>query len=171
MFATSDSRCPVKYLERLISKRPQPHRNPAHFTFSPSPSPSLTDICYFIQPMGINKIDGFMKKLQQWEVLTSPTSTLLITVFETQPLQNFRKQEYPMTKLLQSLDTKLSKASKPMWTLIQTVTSVHCYQSKDYWWKNPYRLMHNRDTYHVPLLPIAVSTLGAHVAHRRLILK
>ena len=118
MFATSDSRCPVKYLERLISKRPQPHRNPAHFTFSPSPSPSLTDICYFIQPMGINKIDGFMKKLQQWEVLTSPTSTLLITVFETQPLQNFRKQEYPMTKLLQSLDTKLSKASKPMWTLI-----------------------------------------------------
>ena len=27
MFATSDSRCPVKYLERLISKRPQPHRN------------------------------------------------------------------------------------------------------------------------------------------------
>ena len=63
MFATSDSRCPVKYLERLISKRPQPHRNPAHFTFSPSPSPSLTDIWYFIQPMGINKIDSFLKKI------------------------------------------------------------------------------------------------------------
>ena len=145
MFATSDSRCPVKYLERLISKQPQPHRNPAHFTFSPSPSPSLTDICYFIQPMGINKIDGFMKKLQQWEVLTSPKSTLLITVFETQPLQNFRKQKYPMTKIIAITGHKTEQSIK---AFVGTDLDSHISALLSKRRPLPYRLMHNCDTYH-----------------------
>ena len=45
-------------------------------------------------------------------------SISLITVFEKELLENFKKQEYLMTKSSQSLDIKPSKASTPMWTLI-----------------------------------------------------
>ena len=62
MFDTSDSRCPVRYLERLISKRPQHIRNSGPLYLQPLSKPN-PDVWYSIQSVGINKIDGFMKKI------------------------------------------------------------------------------------------------------------
>ena len=59
-----------------------------------------------------------MKKVATMGGLDITKSISLITVFEKEPLENFKKQEYLMTKSSQSLDIKPSKASKPMWTLI-----------------------------------------------------
>ena len=62
MFATSDSRCPVRFLERLISKRPEHLRNSGPLYLQPLSKPK-PDVWYLIQPVGFNKIDGFMKRI------------------------------------------------------------------------------------------------------------
>ena len=174
MFATSDLRCPVKYLERLISKRPQPHRNPAHFTFSPSPSPSLTDICYFIQPMGSNKIDGYMKKI-------TTVGGLDITKkhFTNHSVWN------TTVRKLQKAEVSNDKNYCNRWTQNWAKHQSLC----GHWSRQSHQciaikakttaISANAQLWHVPHVPllhslgstIAVSTLGAHVAHRRLILK
>ena len=117
MVATSDSRCPVRYLERLISKRPQHLRNSGP-----------------LQKAGV-----------------SNDKIIAITGHKTE----------------QSIKAYVD-------TDLEDVTSVHCYQIKDRWWKTPYWLMHNPGMYHIPLLhslgsTIVVFTLGAHVVHHRLI--
>ena len=62
MFATSGSRCPGRYLERPILKRLQHIRNsgPLYVQSLSKPKP---DVWYSIQPVRINKIDRFMKKI------------------------------------------------------------------------------------------------------------
>ena len=57
MFAISDSRCPVRYLERLISKLPQHLKKSGPLYLQPLTKPK-PDVWYSIQPVGINKIDG-----------------------------------------------------------------------------------------------------------------
>jgi len=61
-----------------------------------------------------------------------------------------------MTKSFESLDTKPSKASKPMWTLhdLEDHHHVSTLQTKDLWWKNN-----------------VYFNLGAHVVHHRQIPK
>ena len=145
MFATSDLRCPVKYLETLISKRPQPHRNPAHFTFSPSSSPSLTDICYFIQPMGSNKIDGYMKKITTVGGLDITKKHFTNHSVWNTTVRKLQKAGVSNDKIIAITGHKTEQSIK---AFVGTDLDSHISALLSKRRPLPYRLMHNCDTYH-----------------------
>ena len=60
MFAHGGSRCPVKFLELLITKRPQKLRSSGPLYLRPLESPH-TDVWYSLQPVGIQTINAYMK--------------------------------------------------------------------------------------------------------------
>ena len=62
MFAHEDSRCPVKFLELLISKRPQKLKCCGPLYLRPLESPHA-DVWYSSQPVGIQTINAYMKNM------------------------------------------------------------------------------------------------------------
>lgn len=62
MFAHEGSRCPVKFLELLISKRPQKLRCSGPLYLRPLESPHV-DVWYSSQSVGIQTINGYMKAM------------------------------------------------------------------------------------------------------------
>ena len=62
MFAHGGSRCPVKFLELLITKRPQKLRSSGPLYLRPLESPH-TDVWYSLQPVGIQTINAYMKNM------------------------------------------------------------------------------------------------------------
>ena len=62
MFAHGGTRCPVKLLERLISKRPTALRCSGPLYLRPLETPR-EDIWYSTQPVGVRKIDTYMKEI------------------------------------------------------------------------------------------------------------
>ena len=62
MFAHEGSRCPVKFLELLISKRPQQLRCSGPLYLRPLDSPHI-DVWYSSQPAGIHTINSYMKNM------------------------------------------------------------------------------------------------------------
>jgi len=91
IFAASDSRCPVRFLERLISKRPQHLRNSGSLYLQPL-SKHKPSAWYSIQPVGINKIDGFTKRIATMRGLDITKKHFTNhSVQKKQLLENFRK--------------------------------------------------------------------------------
>ena len=70
MFATSCNRCPVKFLEELISRRPPQLQNSGPLYLQPLKKPKK-DVWYASQPVGVNKINGFMKMIAKLGELDS----------------------------------------------------------------------------------------------------
>ena len=64
MFATHEKNCLVQFLELLISKRPAELRDSGPLYRRPLKQPKQ-DEWYSIQPIGVNKIDKFMKMIAQ----------------------------------------------------------------------------------------------------------
>lgn len=62
MFAHKGSRCPIKFLELLISKRPQKLRYSGPLYLRPLESPHA-DVWYSSQPVGIQTINTYMKNM------------------------------------------------------------------------------------------------------------
>ena len=65
MFANEGSRCPVKFLELLISKRPQKLRCSGPLYLRPLESPHI-DVWYSSQPVGIQTINAYMKNMVRY---------------------------------------------------------------------------------------------------------
>ena len=62
MFAHGGSRCPVKFLELLISKRPQNLRCSGPLYLRPLDSPHI-DVWYSSQPVGIHTINSYIRNM------------------------------------------------------------------------------------------------------------
>ena len=62
LFATDDERCPVRFLEHLISKRPKSLSNVGPLYLRPLQKPQ-PDVWYSSQPAGVHKINSFMREI------------------------------------------------------------------------------------------------------------
>ena len=62
VFATGNSQCPVKFIERLISKRPPQLKTSGPLYLQPLKHPR-EDQWYSVQPVGINQVDKYMKDM------------------------------------------------------------------------------------------------------------
>jgi len=62
MFATGDERCPVKFLEKLISMRPPSLKQSGPFDLRPLEKPKR-DVWFSTHPVGVNKINSYVKEL------------------------------------------------------------------------------------------------------------
>ena len=62
VFATGDSRCPVKFIERLISKRPSQLKTSGPLYLQPLKH-TRENQWYSVQPVGINQVDKYMKDM------------------------------------------------------------------------------------------------------------
>ena len=62
MFSQGNDRCPVRFLELLISKRPPQLRNSGPLYLRPLDQPR-NDVWYSLQPIGERTINTFMKEL------------------------------------------------------------------------------------------------------------
>ena len=177
MFATSDSRCPVRYLERFISKRPQHLRNLCPLYLWPLSMPK-PDVWYSIQPVGINKIDGFMKMIATMGVLTSPKSISLITVFEKTTVR-LQKVGVSNDKIISITGHKTEQSIK---AYVDTDLEDHHHISMLLSNQKPLMekpMSANVQPWHVPhslaqqfgFYNCSVYTLGARAVHHRPILK
>ena len=63
MFAVGGDRCPVRLLERMISRRPSIMKMSGPLYLTPLQQYQGRDVWYSRVPVGINKIDGFMKAM------------------------------------------------------------------------------------------------------------
>ena len=97
MFANEGSRCPVKFLELLISKQPQKLRCSGPLYLRPLESPHI-DVWYSSQPVGIQTINAYMKNMAKLGNLDITNKNSQITALEKQLFVNCRRQEFPMTK-------------------------------------------------------------------------
>ena len=68
MFATGDERCPLKLLEKLISLRPPSLKQSGPLYLRPLEKPRK-DVWFSTQPVGINKINSYVKELATLEGL------------------------------------------------------------------------------------------------------
>ena len=62
MFPTGGERCPVRYLDFYISKRPVEIQNTGRFYLTPKTSHKSGDSWFFNRQMGHNMISTIMKK-------------------------------------------------------------------------------------------------------------
>ena len=62
VFATGDSRCPVQFIQKLISKRPAPLKTSGPLYLQPLKHPCEHQ-WYSVQPVGINQVDKYMKDM------------------------------------------------------------------------------------------------------------
>ncbi len=62
MFSNGNDRCPIRFLELLISKRPPQHRNSGPLYLRPLDHPKK-DVWYSCQPIGARTINTFMKEI------------------------------------------------------------------------------------------------------------
>ena len=63
MFAVGGDRCPVGILEKVISKRPRKLAQTGPLYLTPLQKFKGRDVWYSEAPLGVNKIDGFMKTM------------------------------------------------------------------------------------------------------------
>ena len=63
MFAVGGDRCPVRLMEKLISKRPASKKKSGPLYLTPLQNFKDKDVWYTQSPVGINQIDRFMKSM------------------------------------------------------------------------------------------------------------
>jgi len=82
LFATDDERCPVRFLEQIISKRPKNLKTAGPLYLQPLQKPQ-PDVWYSCQPAGVHKINSFMREivtgLHQQEVCLQLAINILLT--------------------------------------------------------------------------------------------
>ena len=98
MFATGDMRCPVKCLEILLSKRPAELKNSGPLYLRPLSNPKQ-DVWYYAQPVGVNKIDGFMKLIAHMGALDITNKNFTNHSVRKTTVRKLQKQVYRMTRL------------------------------------------------------------------------
>ena len=76
MFPTHNDRCPIRYFDFYVSKRPVTMRDSGRFYLIPKPSKCQGSPWYYERPMGHNSISSIMKKIVEG---TSIPSTKKIT--------------------------------------------------------------------------------------------
>ena len=62
LFVTDDERCPVRFLEQIISKRPKCLKSAGPLYLRPLQKPQ-PDVWYSCQPAGVHKINSFMREI------------------------------------------------------------------------------------------------------------
>ena len=174
-FATSDSRCPVRYLESLISKRPQHLRNSGPLYLQPLSKPK-PDIWYSIQPVGINKIDGFMKKIATIGRLDITIKHFTNHSVRKTTVRKLQKAGVSNDKIIAITGHKTEQSIKAyVDTDLEDHRHISMLLSNKPLMKKP---MSANVQYHIPLfhslgstIVVSIYTLGAHAVHHRPILK
>lgn len=70
-YATQESRCPVRFLEKLVAKRPEEMKNSGALYLTPRKKlHEDADVWYSSTPVGVNTIDKYMKAMAQLAGLT-----------------------------------------------------------------------------------------------------
>lgn len=70
-YATQESRCPVRFLEKLVAKRPEKMKNSGALYLTPRKKlHEDADVWYSSTPVGVNTIDKYMKAMAQLAGLT-----------------------------------------------------------------------------------------------------
>ena len=102
VFATGDSQCPVKFIQRLISKHPSQLKTSGPLYLQPLKH-TRENQWYSVQPVGINQVDKYMKDMAAMSNLDTTN-------------KNFTNHSIRKTtvcklqiKLLLLLDTKMNK--------------------------------------------------------------
>ena len=81
MFAVGGDRCPVGILEKMISKRPKKFAQSGPLYLTPLQKFKDRAVWYSEAPLGVNKIDAFMKTMAALAGLDTTNKSSQTTVF------------------------------------------------------------------------------------------